>query len=502
MGRNQIHLVFAGLAVVICGFATAVRAEDNPLREQALKLNDVTGDQAINGKIRELMRDKPAAKKLLAEAAAMAKEREQPFNYNGAFILARLAHVNKDYDTGLIFYKLCADQAQKLRSSKKLITAYDAVISLLLEQKKYEDAVRVCQEFLELREGRDVEQIKPFVFEQMVLGMCKNGKSEDALKLVERFVDDNKGAWYFVRLKAEVLAEASRFGDSAAAYDDAVTKIQNIKTEDDKPDTAKQEEFHNRCRVSMERLIVDWIRRHKYEDAVKLIDELVKTDLYFTRLKGEVLRDAGKLDDSAAALIAAIEQLAGSNKLSDKLKKALVDRSRYVLSGVFTDLNQIEKAAEQLQVLLKENPENSTYNNDLGYIWADHNMHLDESEKLIRKALDLDKAERDKLKEAGVLDADQDRANPAYLDSLGWVLFKKKQFAEAKKHLLEASEKEDGQHVEILAHLADVHLALGEKDQAIAAYKKALEVENQGRRDIARKELVRKKLEKEQSENP
>jgi tetratricopeptide (TPR) repeat protein len=501
MGRNQIRLA-AALAILFGGLTAPTRADDKPLREQALKLNDVTGDDAINGKIRELAKDKDAAKKLVAEAAAMAKDKEQPFNYNGAFILARIAHINKDYDSGLIFYKLCADQAQKLRSAKKLITAYDSVISLLMEQKKYDEAVRVCQEFLELREGREIEQIKPFVFEQMVLGMSKNGKAEDALKLVERFVDDNKGAWYFVRLKGEVLAEASRFADAAAAFDDAVTKIKDVKTDDDKPDTAKQEEFHNRCRVSMERLIVDWIKRQKYEDAVKLIDELVKTDVYFTRLKGEVLRDAGKLDDSAAALTSAIEQLSASEKLNEKLKKALVDRSRYVLSGVFTDLNQIEKAAEQLQTLLKENPENSTYNNDLGYIWADHNMNLDESEKLIRKALELDKAERDKLKEAGVLDPDQDRANPAYLDSLGWVLYKKKQFAEAKKYLLEASEKEDGQHVEILAHLGDVHLALGEKDQAIAAYKKALEVENQGRRDIARKEMVRKKLEKEQSDHP
>jgi predicted negative regulator of RcsB-dependent stress response len=82
------------------------------------------------------------------------------------------------------------------------------------------------------------------------------------------------------------------------------------------------------------------------------------------------------------------------------------------------------------------------------------------------------------------------------------VLFKKKQFAEAKKHLQEASKTPDGQHVEILGHLGDVHMALGEKTEAIAVWKKALEVENQGRRDTSRKEFVRKKLEKEQGENP
>ena len=173
-----------------------------------------------------------------------------------------------------------------------------------------------------------------------------------------------------------------------------------------------------------------------------------------------------------------------------------------MLSGVLTDLNQIDKAAGELQALLKENPENPTYNNDLGYIWADHDINLDEAEKLIRKALELEKAEREKLKDAGMMDPEDDRSNSAYLDSLGWVLYKKKQFADAKKYLLEASQAPEGQHVEILSHLGDVQFALGEKAEAISVWKKALDTENQSKRDTARKEAVRKKLEKEQGENP
>jgi tetratricopeptide (TPR) repeat protein len=500
---ERIQIVQRWLAIaLVAAVPTIVSAEDIPLRQQALKLNDITGKDAISGKIRELMKDKPAAKKLLGEAVEMAKAKDQPFNYNGAFILARLATVTKDYDTGLIFYRACADQAQKLRSSKKLIEAYDAVIALLLEQKKYDELVRTCKEFLDLKGGQEIDLIKPLVFEQMVLGMCKAGKADEALKLVEKFIDENKGSWYFVRLKAEVLAENGRYSDAAAAFDDALEKIKDSKTDDDKPDTGNQERFHNQCRVSMERLVVDFTKRSKYDDAVKLLDELVKIDVYFARLKGEVLRDSGKLDESAAALNSAIEQFEKSNKLNEKIKKALIERCRYVLSGVLTDLNQIDKAAGELQALLKDNPENATYNNDLGYIWADHDINLDESEKLIRKALEIEKAEREKAKDAGMLDPEDDRSNSAYLDSLGWVLYKKKQFADAKRYLLEASQSPEGQHVEILGHLGDVHLALGEKAEAIAVWKKALDTDNQSKRDTARKEAVRKKLEKEQGENP
>jgi hypothetical protein len=46
---------------------------------------------------------------------------------------------------------------------------------------------------------------------------------------------------------------------------------------------------------------------------------------------------AGKLEDAASAIGAAIEQLDKSSKLNDKMKKALIERSRYVLSGVLTD---------------------------------------------------------------------------------------------------------------------------------------------------------------------
>jgi tetratricopeptide (TPR) repeat protein len=162
----------------------------------------------------------------------------------------------------------------------------------------------------------------------------------------------------------------------------------------------------------------------------------------------------------------------------------------YLLSGVYVDMNRIDKASEHLKTLLDKEPNNPTYNNDLGYIWADHDMKLDEAEKLIRKALDEDRKER---KKKGVSPA-EDKDNAAYVDSLGWVLFKKKNYQEAKKYLLEAVKDKDGQHIEILDHLADCYLALGEKAQAIATWEKALKLETASRRERERRVVVEKKL--------
>ena len=47
------------------------------------------------------------------------------------------------------------------------------------------------------------------------------------------------------------------------------------------------------------------------------------------------------------------------------------------------------------------------------------------------------------------------------------MLYKKKKYKEAKEPLLKAIEDKEGQHSEILDHLGDVHMALGEKDEAL-----------------------------------
>jgi tetratricopeptide (TPR) repeat protein len=162
-----------------------------------------------------------------------------------------------------------------------------------------------------------------------------------------------------------------------------------------------------------------------------------------------------------------------------------------MLSGVYVEDNKIDKAAEQLQVLLKKNPESATYCNDLGFIWADHDMNLDESEKLIRKAIELHRKNRKTDEE---LDLADDKDNPAYLDSLGWVLFKKKNYKEAKKYLEEAVNSKEGQNIEILDHLADVYMALGAKGDALKTWEKALKAETESKRDKERRVSIEKKV--------
>jgi tetratricopeptide (TPR) repeat protein len=410
MARKQTWTLL--LVVSIAAFASPggnARAADSE-RDIALKLNEITGTSSIEGRLRQLIRDEAGTKKLIEAAVKMAKEKPQPFNYTAAFVLARAAHVNKDFAAAETFFKIASEQAMKLQSANKILQVYDGLIDLFYDNKKYDDAIKACREFLDLNNSdptNPINRAKPFVMERMIQSLAKKGKTDEALKLAQELVDADEDGWYFVKLKAEVYREVGKLDDAAKTYLDTLERISKMKD-------------------------IEEERRDRFSRGV-----------------------------------------------------------RYALSGVYVELKKIDKAAEQLQALLKKDPDNPTFNNDLGFIWADHDMNFDESEKLIRKALEEDRKQRKKIED---LPPEEDKDNPAYLDSLGWVLYKKKNYKEAKKYLLEAMEQKEGQHIEILDHLADVHMALGEKEDAIKVWEKALKLEDVSKRDKQRREDVEKKL--------
>jgi tetratricopeptide (TPR) repeat protein len=98
--------------------------------------------------------------------------------------------------------------------------------------------------------------------------------------------------------------------------------------------------------------------------------------------------------------------------------------------------------------------------NHLGYMWADKGVRLDESRGMIEQAVKLDPK------------------NAAYLDSLGWVLFKLGRPEEALGHLQHAAEllaKEPD--ATVLDHIGDALAALKRWPEAKEAWRKSLAIE-------------------------
>jgi len=405
--------------LAIAALATALMpagADDKPgVSDRLLSLNTVTGDKAMAAKITELRKDKAGLKELLAEArvAVKDKEKDPPLNFTACFVLARAAHMTRDYEPAEAFYKLCVEHAFKLKSSRKLAQVFEALIDLFERTKKFDDALFICDKFLGLKgenERDEIERAKPFILEQKIIILARQKKFDEALQRVDELIRLDEGGWYFVRRKAEVLREAGQFRESADAYNDAIDRINandNIKEDD---------------------------------------------------------------------------------------KKRFLATCKFLLSSVYVDLDELDKSVEIMDGLIKEYPDNATYQNDLGYILADHNQRLDDALKMIEKALELDRAERKKLVDEGLIAADEDRDNSAYLDSLAWVHFKKKNYDKALELMKEVIKHEESQHPEIYDHLGDIYKAKGQTEDAVAAWKKALSLENVNHRDVERKKAIRKKI--------
>ena len=121
---------------------------------------------------------------------------------------------------------------------------------------------------------------------------------------------------------------------------------------------------------------------------------------------------------------------------------------------ILLKFNRSIEAEEVLRQVIKEDPENATALNALGYTLADENRDLNEAEKMIRKALM------------------SDPENAAYLDSLGWVQYRLGQFEEAEKTLQQAYKLVPDP--EVGAHWGTVLWHLDKHEEAKAVWKRAL----------------------------
>jgi tetratricopeptide (TPR) repeat protein len=273
---------------------------------------------------------------------------------------------------------------------------------------------------------------------------------------------------------------------------------QTVKTCQDFLDIEGSESVDRFKPAVVERLVHALVRQEKTDQAMKLVDALVEQEnehdgWWFLQLKGWVQHETDRLEDAAKTYETVLQRILKVEDMEEEEKSQLAQNTRYLLSVLYTDLNQMPRAAGLLQTLLDEKPDDPTYNNDLGYLLADNNGDLDRAEQLIRKAIAEDRKQRQANPD---LAAEDDHDLAAYLDSLGWVLFKEGKLAEAKDYLLEAIADEDSaQDIEILNHLGEVYLALGETDEALASFRKAVDAAGPRKRDQERKAAIAEKLE-------
>lgn len=196
----------------------------------------------------------------------------------------------------------------------------------------------------------------------------------------------------------------------------------------------------------------------KRDENIEKTQEILKRNIdagsknpkeYF--ILGQIYRSQQRMSKA----IAVIENM----KLIPLDKEAYRD-VHFLLANLYYENQEFDKVEKALLMTLKLDPDFHEANNFLGYFFAENNKDLDEAIQLINKALKVEPK------------------NGAYLDSLGWVYYKKAQTGKKDDYLIMALQKltEAVQYAEepdIYEHIGDVHYSLGNWDEAVKALEKA-----------------------------
>jgi tetratricopeptide (TPR) repeat protein len=164
------------------------------------------------------------------------------------------------------------------------------------------------------------------------------------------------------------------------------------------------------------------------------------------------------------------ERFTSAEKIAREKAPQLLDHRFYLqLGSMLERAGHFDDAVMALEQSLMLDPDFDEALNHLGYMWAERGINLQIARDMIERAV---KAEPE---------------NPAYLDSLGWVLFQLKKPAEALPPLQKAVELLKESDATVFDHLGDVLKALGRLPEAREAWQKSLAVEPS--------EAVKRKLE-------
>lgn len=290
---------------------------------------------------------------------------------------------------------------------------FSKMIRAYKEAKRFDDAkatIERARQFL----GKD----DLFADRELIGFYRENGKKAEALQAVKAVRGRMPDDYMFLRLEATLLTENGK-------VDEAVAMVKKLI--DNKPVSAQT----NTAATSVPSI-----------EALSPMYDDFGNYIFISSLYTE----AGRGKDAAVAATAAFAS-AKSNERKEMARLTLATAQH--MAGEYS------ASETTLREILKQSPGNPIALNNLGYFLLERNERFEEALDLIKKAVAVEPE------------------NPSYLDSLGWAYFKLGNYADAEKHLLEAS-RLDPESATPHEHLGDVYQKQGKNAAAKASWEKAL----------------------------
>ena len=318
--------------------------------------------------------------------------------------------------------------------------------------RDFDSIVRRCRAWIQADARPNPEWRK-----RLIDALNQAHRYSEAEALVLRWISEEPKDLSALRWLADVLTAARR-------HEDAVEWIRNLAAGEsiDKPAT-----FALLYRAQL--------AAKDYDGAIASLKELSRQNENAS-VDGDIARiliEAGRFEDAENYL----------NKLIDRAESGAARAALLrTLSFCYQKQKRTALAEQRMQEALKLAPDDAGINNDLGYTWADAGRNLDEAESMLRYAVGESPREA------------------AYLDSLGWVYYKKGEFAKALMWLTRAAAESNGNDPVIYDHLGDTLWRLGQADAARKRWQQAVDTAKEradrglGEHDVEAIENTRRKL--------
>lgn len=318
--------------------------------------------------------------------------------------------------------------------------------------EQIQEAIPLYLKALELEPDDDATR------EKLATGFIATNQRANAVELLQEIIRQTPEKYQPYELLAQLLddegrsllranqTEAARaeFAKAAASYEQAVLINPN----------------HARIYLRLAQLLIGPL--HQSERAVTIMTEArarFRQAPEFTYLLAIAQREAKQ---APLAVITFEEALQEANAGDGEMVTA---RFLFDYGAAADQAGLYDKAAELLKRSIAREPATAAEAyNYLGYMWAEQNLHLEEAEEMIKQALELDPD------------------NGAYLDSLGWVHFRKGRYEEALAELLRALQSLTRDDPVVFEHLGDTCAKLNRIPQALEYWQKAsaLDADNKG----------------------
>jgi tetratricopeptide (TPR) repeat protein len=286
--------------------------------------------------------------------------------------------------------------------------------------------------------------------EKLATGFVLTNQRDKAIEMLQEIIKKQPEKYQPYDLLAQLLDEGARALERANQPEQARAQFAKAAANYEQSLIINPGRANTYLRLA-ELLIVPM---KESERAVKVLTEARQrfpTAPEFTYFLAIALREAKHPQQAVITFEEALNEAQASN---DEVLNA---RFYFDYGAAADQAGLYDKAADLFRKSISLDPTNAAEAyNYVAFMWAEHNMHLDEAEDMIGRALQFDPN------------------NGAYLDTLGWVHYRKGKFEEALEELLRAAQNLTRPDPIVFEHIGDAYAKLNRISPALDFWQKAM----------------------------